>query len=285
MPCTNHDTTLADAAPRKRRRPRGEADSPPMSPESAWSAAEWLGCAPLDDEADVELAHANRLALLGRLTASVAHEINQSIGALVINAETALRVLNSRPTDIEVVRRQLGRIVRDGLKAGEIVNRTRALSQKAPQPREGVQINTEILAAIEMAHRELVANRISVQAKLARNLPLVRGDRVQLQQVTLNLIVNAIQAMGASPEGERELEIRTTNARSGGVLIAVRDRGPGLDPAQLERVFDAFYTTKCSGVGIGLSICRSIVEAHRGRIWASPNRPCGSVFWVALPAD
>ncbi len=172
----------------------------------------------------------------------------------------------------------------NGNRAGEVISRIRALIKKAPPRKDGVTINDAILEVVALTHGEAVKNRVSVRTRLAEGLPTIEGDRVQLQQVILNLIINAIEAMSGQNEAPRELLLSTEKAEPDGVLVAVRDSGPGLAPEALGRLFEAFYTTKTSGMGMGLSICRSIVEAHGGRLWASANEPHGAVFQFTVPA-
>jgi PAS domain S-box-containing protein len=231
---------------------------------------------------EMELAHANRVATMGQLSASIAHEVNQPIAAAITNAHSALRWLGARPPDLEEVRQALGRIVRDGNRAGDVIGRIRDLIRKAPPRKDGLEINEAILEVIALTRGEVVKNGVSVQTQLAEGLPLIQGDRVQLQQVILNLIVNAVEAMSGVSEGSRELLIGT-GKDSSGVLVAVQDSGPGLNPKSFDRLFDAFYTTKPGGMGMGLSICRSIVEAHGGRIWASSNAGPGATVQFTLP--
>jgi PAS domain S-box-containing protein len=235
-------------------------------------------------EAQIELVHANRVATMGQLSASIAHDVNQPIAAAVTNAQAALRWLSAQPPDIEEVRQALDRIVKDGNRAGEVVGRIRALVKKAPPRKDDLEINEAILEVIALTQREVVKNGVSVQTQLAEALPLVQGDRVQLQQVILNLIINAIEAMSGVGEGVRELLISTGKAKSEDVFVAVRDSGPGLAPGNLERAFEAFYTTKPGGLGMGLSICRSIIEAHGGRLWATTGVPQGAILNFTLPA-
>jgi C4-dicarboxylate-specific signal transduction histidine kinase len=232
----------------------------------------------------MEVAHANRVETMGQLTASIAHEVNQPIAAAVTNAQAALRWLGARPPALEEVRQTLGRIVKDAQRASDVIGRIRALIKKAP-PRKGwVDVNEAIREVIEITRGEAAKNGASVQTAFGEGLPLIEGDRVQLQQVILNLIINAVEAMSSAGEGEHELQISTGQAESEGVLVAVRDSGPGLPPAALERLFDAFYTTKPGGLGMGLSICHSIIEAHGGRLWASANVPRGAIFQFTVPA-
>jgi signal transduction histidine kinase len=235
--------------------------------------------------AQAELAHANRLATMGQLTASIAHEVSQPIAATLINAQAALRWLGAQPPNLNEVRHILGQITGNSTRAGDVIGRIRALIKKAPPRTEGLQINEAILEVIALTRGEVVQNGVSVRTQFAEGLPLIHADRVQLQQVILNLIVNAVKAMSGAGEGARELRIATCRDASNGVLVSLRDSGPGLDPASLEQLFDAFYTTKSSGLGMGLSICRSIIEAHGGRIWASANEPRGAVFHFTLPLE
>jgi PAS domain S-box-containing protein len=234
-------------------------------------------------EAQMELAHANRVATLGQLSASIAHEINQPIAAAVNNASAALRWLGKEPPDLEQARQALNRIFKNGNRASEVIGRMRALLKKAPLHKEDVDINEAIIEVIALTRGEITKNGISVQTQHAEGLPFICGDRVQLQQVILNLIINAVEAMSSVGEGPRELIISTGETESNRVLVAIRDSGPVLTPASLERVFDAFYTTKPGGLGMGLSICRSIIEAHGGQLWASVNVPRGAVFQFTVP--
>jgi C4-dicarboxylate-specific signal transduction histidine kinase len=231
-----------------------------------------------------ELAHANGLATMGQLSASIAHEVKQPIASTVINAQAALRFLELQPPGVEQARRVLAQIVQDGMRAGDIVDGIRALFKKAPSRKEHLDINAAIREVIELTRGEVVKNGVLVQTDLAQGLPLIECDRVQFQQVILNLILNAIEAISGADEGTRELLISTWEAEPNGVLVGVRDSGPGLAPATLERVFDAFYTTKSDGLGMGLSICRSIVEAHGGRLWATGHTPRGAFFQFTIPA-
>ena len=234
--------------------------------------------------AQSQLTHLDRVATIGLLAASIAHEIKQPISATVTNAQAALRWLDRQPPNLEEVRQALNRIVKDGNHAGEVIDRIRALIMKSPPRKDHLEINEAIREVVELTRGEVVKNGISVKTELVDGLPLVQGDRVQLQQVILNLIINAIEAMCAASEGARELVINTEKADSRSVLVAVRDSGPGLPPAPLERLFEPFYTTKSSGLGLGLSICRLIVEEHGGRFWASANLSRGAVFQFTVPA-
>jgi PAS domain S-box-containing protein len=232
----------------------------------------------------MELAHANRVATMGQLTASIAHEVKQPIAATAMNAQSALHWLDCRPPDLEEVRLALGNIVKDNRRAGDVIDRIRDLINKAPPRKDRLEINDAIREVIELARGEAVKNGISVQTDLAQCLPLIEGDRVQLQQVILNLIMNAVEAMSGAGDGTRELLISSRKAEPEGVLVEVRDSGPGLATATLEHLFEAFYTTKPGGLGMGLSICRSIIEAHGGQLSASASVPRGAIFQITVPA-
>jgi len=236
-------------------------------------------------EMQVELAHANRLATMGQLTASIAHEVNQPIAAAVVNAQAALRWLRAGPSNVEDVREALTSIVSNGERASEVISRIRATIKKAPPRKDRLQINRLVLEIIEFTHREAAKNGVSVLTELGERLPLVEADRIQLQQVLLNLVLNAIEAMSVANDGPRELLISTRAVEADGVLVSIKDSGPGLEPENLEQVFESFYTTKPTGLGLGLSICRSIIEAHCGHLWASANQERGATFQFTLPAE
>jgi C4-dicarboxylate-specific signal transduction histidine kinase len=233
----------------------------------------------------MELAHANRVATMGQLTASIAHEVNQPITATVANAQAAVRWLRAETPNLEEVQQALTRIVRDGNHAAEVIDRIRALIRKAPSPKEFLEVNSVILEIIELTRGEAAKHGISVSTALAHDLPIIEADRVQLQQVLVNLTINAFEAMAAAGEWPRDVVISTERAGAGGVLVAVQDSGPGLEIATLDRVFESFYTTKSTGLGMGLSISRSIIEAHGGRLWVVNNRPRGATFRFTLFAD
>jgi PAS domain S-box-containing protein len=235
--------------------------------------------------AQAELAYISRVTTLGELTASIAHEVNQPISGVVTNAEAALGWLGAEPPNLDQVREVLGDIIRDGMRAGEVIHRIRALIKKAPPRMARVDVNEAVLDVITLTRSELLKHGVSLETQLATGLPLVEGDRIQLQQVILNLILNAIEAMSGIDEGARELRISTGREASNGVLVSVRDLGPGLDPQGVDRLFEAFYTTKPDGLGMGLAICRSIIEAHGGRLWATANKPRGAVFQFTLPLE
>ncbi|MFC0400662.1 ATP-binding protein [Paraburkholderia rhizosphaerae] len=230
-----------------------------------------------------ELAHANRVATMGQLTASIAHEVKQPISAAAVNAAAALRWLDAQPANLQQVRQALDRIVNDAMRAGDIIGRIRELIAKVPPHKDEVDINDAMREVIELTRAEAAKQGVSVHVELGKDLPRVYGDRVQLQQVMLNLIINAIEAMSATDKAPRDLLISTGLDSTQSVLIAVADSGPGLPSDAIEQIFDPFYTTKASGLGMGLSICHSIVEAHGGRITARSNVFCGAVFELALP--
>jgi two-component system, LuxR family, sensor kinase FixL len=235
------------------------------------------------DDAQANLARANRVNLLGEMTASIAHEVNQPIAAVVTGASAGLRWLSAAPPNLEEAKQTLSRIVKDGNRASEVISRIRALVKKAPPRRDQVNVNETILEIVALMLGEAQRSRVSLQTRLSNNLPLVLGDRIQLQQVILNLITNAIEAMKASDAGPRELLVSSGQHGSEGLLVAVQDSGPGLDTDTLDHLFDAFYTTKPGGIGMGLAISRSIIEAHGGRLWATPRVPRGAVFQFSLP--
>ena len=234
-------------------------------------------------DAQLELAHANRVTATGQLAASIAHEVSQPIAATLTNANAARRWLAVEPPDLEEVHQALDRIIRDGGRASDIIGRIRALVRKEPPRSDQLDINEVTLEVIALTRSELRGGGTSLQTQLSDGLPLVLGDRIQLQQVMLNLVLNAVEAMGGVSETARDVAIRTEQDGSGGVLVAVQDSGPGLKSGSLNRLFDPFYTTKPGGMGMGLSICRSIIEAHGGRIWATPNSPQGAVLQFTLP--
>ena len=247
--------------------------------ESEAGASELLGA-----EAQAELAHANRVATMGYLAASIVHEVRQPIAAVVTNAQAALRWLDRPSPDVDEVREALVRIVRDGARAGVLVGRTRDLAKKRPRRRDPLEINTTIGEAIELVRAEAAQNHVTVRTDFVEDLPVIEGDRVELQQVVLNLVINAIEAMSEIGEAPREVQITTGKSGAGDVLVSIRDSGPGLTAGAQEDVFNAFHTTKPNGLGLGLSICRSIVEGHGGRLWASANTPRGAIFQFTLPS-
>jgi PAS domain S-box-containing protein len=241
-------------------------------------ASEGLGAA------QAELAHVNRVATMGQLAASIAHEVNQPIAAAVINAQAALRWLGMRPPELGEARTAVARVIASGERAVDVIGRIRAVINKAPPRKSRFDFNEAVRDVIALTGSEALKHGVSVQTALAPDLPSVEGDRVQLQQVVLNLIMNAVEAMAGADDGARVLQLSTEVDETGDVLVAVRDSGPGLDPQSAPRLFEAFYTTKPDGMGMGLAICRSIVEAHGGRLSAAANEPRGAVFQLMLPA-
>jgi C4-dicarboxylate-specific signal transduction histidine kinase len=232
-----------------------------------------------------ELARVNRTATLGVFGASIAHEVNQPLGAMVTSAAACSRWLAARPPDIDKAQRALERIGKDGRRASEVIDRIRMLVQRQAPRCDPVDVNEAIREVIALTRDETRRHDISLDTSLAQDLPPVAGDRVQIQQVILNLIVNAIEAMSAVDDRRRELTIGSSMESSNAVRVEVRDSGPGVDPEHAERLFEAFYTSKADGIGMGLSISRSIVEAHGGRLWATPNQPQGAVFRFSLPLE
>ena len=229
-----------------------------------------------------DLAHMNRVSMMGELAASLSHEITQPIASARNNARAAQNFLKMQPPDLGEVMEALACAVGDTDRAGNIIDRIRAHVKKAPPQKERFDLNVAINEMAVLARSAINRYGVSVQTRLSEGLVQIQGDRVQLQQVLLNLILNAVEAMGSVEVGVRELLISTEQDQTG-VLVAVRDSGPGIDPAHLDRVFDAFYTTKSSGTGMGLSICRSIIHAHGGKLWAEANEPRGAVFQFTLP--
>jgi PAS domain S-box-containing protein len=232
-----------------------------------------------------EFAHMTRVMTMGELTASIAHEVNQPLGAIVTSAAAGARWLAAKPPQMDKARRALERIANDGKRAAEVIRRIRALMKRQAPRKEWLDINETILEVIALAQYQLRRSAISLETRLGHDLPLVRCDRVQLQQVLLNLIVNAIEAMSGIKERPRELTIASASDGPDTVSVEVRDAGTGLDPAHAPHLFEPFYTTKPDGLGVGLSISRSIVEAHGGRLSAAANAPHGTVFIFSLPVN
>ena len=231
-----------------------------------------------------ELAHVSRVMTLGELTASIAHEVNQPLAAIVTNSNACLRWLGGATPNLAEARQAVERIIKDGYRASEVISRVRSLVKKAPPRNDLVDLNEVIVEVLALAQNEARRNRVFMKRELASDLPPVIGDRVQLQQVILNLIMNGLEAMAKVNEGARELSVSSSKDESDNLIVAVRDSGVGLDQADLERVFDAFFTTKPDGMGMGLAICRTIIESHGGRLWATANSPSGAVFQFTLPA-
>lgn len=235
-------------------------------------------------QAQANLARVNRLMLVGEMTASIAHEVNQPLTGVVAHAGTCLRWLDVQPPQVDEARHALQLVIRDSHRATEVIGRIRELVSRVPPHKDLVNIEEAIREVFALAHGELERNSVQLRTHFLADLPLVPADRVQFQQVILNLMVNAIEAM-AGVDRPRELVVAAGGSDSSEVFIEVRDSGPGLDKESLSHLFDSFYTTKPSGMGMGLSISRSIVEAHGGRLWAIPNEPGGAVFRFTLPLE
>jgi C4-dicarboxylate-specific signal transduction histidine kinase len=232
-------------------------------------------------ETQTELARVNRVATIGQLSASITHEVNQPLAATRNNLTAALNFLDRTPPDLVEVREALACAVKDNDRASTVVGRIRALMQKAPTRTDSVDLNEAAREVLELTHGEALKNRVSVRTQLADGLPLIQGDRVQLQQVVLNLILNAVQAMGVVADRTREVLITTSQTEPNEVCLGVQDTGPGLSAETLPRLFEPFYTTKPDGMGMG----RSIIEAHGGRLWAAGCEPRGALFQFTIPAD
>jgi C4-dicarboxylate-specific signal transduction histidine kinase len=231
----------------------------------------------------MDLAHANRLATMGQLAASIAHEVNQPIGAARNNAHAALRFLTGEPPDLAEVREALECVVNDTYRAGDIISGIRDQVKKVPPRKVAVDLNEAIEEVIALVRGELSKHRVSIQMRLGEGLSTVHADRVQLQQVMLNLVLNAIEAIISVDDEVRELVISTESIPAECVLVSFSDSGCGVAQEDRERIFESFYTTKAGGVGIGLSICRSIIDAHSGRLWVDAHQPRGAVFRFTLP--
>ncbi len=229
------------------------------------------------------LAHVVRITTLGELTASIAHEVNQPLGAVVANAEACLRWLDRATPDLDAARRSVGWIIDDGNRASEVIRRVRALAKKTEIEKVPLDVNDVVREVVALVQRELTSHQVSLRMELALALPMILGDRVQLQQVMINLVMNGIEAMQSVTDRPRELVIRSRQDETRRVLVSVTDCGVGISAENTERLFNAFFTTKSGGMGMGLSICRSIVEVHGGRLWATANLPHGATFQFVLP--
>jgi C4-dicarboxylate-specific signal transduction histidine kinase len=236
-------------------------------------------------QAQTELARVARVTTLGELTAAIAHEVNQPLTGLVSSGNACLRWLASEPPNLEAARNSVERMVSAGNRASEVIARIRALVAKSLPQRELLNINEAITEVVALIEREVQRNHVSLQLDLADNVPPILGDRIQLQQVVLNLVLNAIEAMSEVDDRRRELSVSSTTDENNGTLVVVRDSGTGLGAASADRLFEAFYTTKAHGMGIGLAVSRTIIQAHGGRLWATPNMPHGAIFQFSLPAD
>jgi len=234
-------------------------------------------------EAQVELAHVARVTTLGELTASIAHEVNQPLGAIVTNAGASLRLLDAQVPDVGEAREGLKAIINDANRAAEVIGRIRALTKKVPFQKQQLDLNELIREVAALTRAERDRNRVELRIQLDADLPPIEADRIELQQLLLNLIVNAIEAM--SDTRTRELLIVSTTSDAKNVRVSVCDSGRGLDPAATDRIFQAFYTTKAGGMGMGLAICRSIIERLGGQLSARANEPCGTIFEFGIPIE
>ena len=235
-------------------------------------------------KARADLAHVARVTTLGELSASIAHEVNQPLAAIVTNGEVGLRLLQRDDLDTAEIRDTLKAVISEGRRASDIIRRLRTLTTKTEMQKAELDLNEVIADVVPLVRDEMIGKRVTLRLELAPALPAVLGDRIQLQQVIINLLVNAVDAMASVDGRPRELAIRSQTRGPGQVLIAVRDTGVGIDPQNATGIFEAFYSTKPNGMGMGLSICRSIVESHGGTIWASPNEGPGATFQFALPS-
>ncbi|MER8491966.1 AAA family ATPase [Mesorhizobium australicum] len=235
-------------------------------------------------ETELALAHANRVTTMGHLAASIAHELSQPLSGVVVSAETAMLWLSQGP-NIPEAQKAIARVVRDGTRAGQVFGRIRTLIKKTPPRKSGLAINEVILETIGLTHGEAIKSGVSLQTQLSVDLPQIQGDRVQLQQVVLNLIVNALDAIKGSNDRSGEIQVSSAMLDSGEVHVSVQDSGPGIDPVDIERIFGALYTTKAEGLGMGLSICRSIIEAHGGKLWATTDLTRGAIFHFVVPVE
>ena len=237
------------------------------------------------DKARSELAHIARVMSLGALTASIAHEVNQPLSGIITNASTCLRMLAADPPNVDGARETAQRTIRDGHRAADVITRLRALFGKKDITFEAVDLNEATREVIALSLSDLQRNRVILRSQLADDLPLVAGDRVQLQQVILNLVRNASDAMSTVDDRPRHLVIKTEPDEGDQVRLSVQDAGVGFDPQAMKRLFEAFYTTKNEGMGIGLSVSRSIIESHHGRLWATPNDGPGATFSFSIPRE
>jgi C4-dicarboxylate-specific signal transduction histidine kinase len=233
-------------------------------------------------KANADLAHITRVITMGEFAASIAHEVSQPLAAVVTNAEACLRWLAGSAPNVEKACEAVGRVVRDGKRAAEVIAQIRALCRKSGIKRQRLDMNAAIEEVLALAQGEARTKRVALRTDLATRLPAVLGDRVQLQQVVLNLIMNGLEAMSSVQDRPRELVIRTQEGEDDRVVVTVQDTGIGLDPKITEQMFDAFYTTKGEGMGMGLSISRSIVQDHGGRLWVTTNEGPGATFQFTL---
>jgi PAS domain S-box-containing protein len=233
--------------------------------------------------AQMELAHVTRVTTLGELAASISHEVNQPLAAIIANAQACLRWLDREPPDLNAARRSVEWVIDDSNRANEVIGRVRLLAKKTDPEKVPLDINRVIREVLALVQRELTSHQASLRMELAPALPMIQGDRVQLQQVIINLVMNGAEAMQSVTDRPRELVIRSRQDETQQVLVSVTDCGVGIPTENADRLFNPFFTTKSSGMGMGLSICRSIMEAHDGRLWATANVPFGAMFHFTLP--
>jgi PAS domain S-box-containing protein len=232
-----------------------------------------------------ELARVARVTTLGELTAAIAHEVNQPLTGLISSGNACLHWLAANPPNLEAARRSVERMIDDGNRAADVIRRIRDMVRKSPPRKDGFNINDTIMEVLALIRTELSRNDISPRAELSNDLPVVWGDRIQLQQVILNLVMNAIEAMSEVSPTQRKLLIASVKDGSNGVLVRIQDSGIGLDGESLDRLFEAFFTTKARGMGMGLAVSQTILQAHGGRLWATPNASHGATFQFTLPAN
>jgi PAS domain S-box-containing protein len=236
-------------------------------------------------EAQMALAHANRVTTMGQLAASISHEVNQPLAAVIANAEACLRWLDRETPDLDAARRSVEWVIDDSNRASDVIQRVRALANKTSIEKVPLNINDVVRETIALVQRELISHQVSLRTELTPALPMILGDRVQLQQVIINLVMNGIEAMQSVTDRPRELMIRSGQDETQHVFVSVTDCGVGISAENADRLFNAFFTTKSSGMGMGLSICRSIMEGHGGRLWATANVPHGATFQFTLPVN
>jgi C4-dicarboxylate-specific signal transduction histidine kinase len=236
-------------------------------------------------EAQLELAHVTRITTLGELAASIAHEVNQPLAAVVANAEASLSWLRRGTPDVDAACRSVEWIINDGNRASEVIRRVRALANKTSFEKVPLDVNDVVRETIPLVQSELISHQVLLRMELAPALPMIFGDRVQLQQVIINLVMNGIEAMQSVTDRPRELVIQSSQGDTHQVLVGVADCGVGISAENADRLFNPFFTTKSSGMGMGLSICRSIIDAHGGRLWATTCEPRGALFRFTIPAD
>lgn len=233
----------------------------------------------------IELARVGRVTTLGELTAAIAHEVNQPLTGVISSGNACLRWLAANPPNVEAARRSVERMIEDGNRAADVIRRIRDMVRKSPPRKDAFNINDTIMEVLALIRTELSRNDISPRAELSNDLPVVWGDRIQLQQVILNLVMNAIEAMSEVSPTQRKLLIASVKVGSNGVLVRIQDSGIGLDGESFDRLFEAFFTTKARGMGMGLAVSQTILQAHGGRLWATPNASHGATFQFTLPAN